>query len=402
MRSPWQGSLVVAALVAAGCASRGAGRLVESRPAESAPAADIHVRLDPQLAARLEVWRGAHGVPGMGAAIVLDREVTVAVAGKRRVDRDGPLVESDAFHLGSDTKAMTASVVARLVDRGVLHWNETLAEALPDIERIDPAFKPVTLEMLMHHTSGLPVGDAFTPEFTQGFDEAWPIERQRAWMAERFLSRPPTTQPGSRFAYSNYGLLIVGRIVERATGKTWEDLVRQEVFEPLGMTGCGFGATATNARPEGNWAHDVKDGNYVATEEDNPPLIGPAGTVHCTLASWARFAIAHAHPESGGWIMPASMAHLHEPFAASGLPPDKDVGLGWGIARTNPPRLTHSGSNGYNDAEIVVIPKWHAAVLVTCNAGDERARAAAKEVSDRLVAELVGAEGKGPLPRRQP
>ncbi len=59
-----------------------------------------------------------------------------------------------------------------------------------------------------------------------------------------------------------------------------------------------------------------------------------------------------------------------------------------GVTRTDPPRLTHSGSNGYNVAEIVVIPRLHAAVLVTCNAGDERARAAAKEAADRLVDEL--------------
>ena len=359
-------------------------------------AASAAVRSDAKLASELERIRAAHGVPGMGAAIVRDAQITVAVAGQRRVDRDGPLLATDAFHLGSDTKAMTASVVARLVERRKLRWNETLAEAMPDIAaKMDPAFKTVTLDMLMRHLSGLPTGGAFTPEFTAGFDdEHWPVAKQRAWMAERFLSRPPKEPPGSRFGYSNYNYLILGHVVERAAGKSWEDLVHEEVFAPLAMTACGFGPTATAAHPDGTWAHDVKDGAYVPTEEDNPPLIGPAGTVHCSLESWAKFAAAHAGSCPAGWLTKTSLDHLHE---GATLPGEavKNIALGWGVTRTDPPRLTHAGSNGYNHAEIVVIPRLHAAILVTVNAGDERAHAAAKEMVDRLVEEVTKAVSSG-------
>ena len=87
-------------------------------------------------------------------------------------------------------------------------------------------------------------------------------------------------------------------------------------------------------------------------------------------------------------MTPGSLAHLHEGVALTGVESGKDIALGWGVTRTDPPRLTHSGSNGYNDAEIVVIPRLHAAVLVVCNAGDEKAKAAAKEVLDALVDEI--------------
>ncbi len=349
------------------------------------------VHFDPKLAAELEKVRSTHGVPAMGAAVVEGPRISIAVAGRRRVDRDAPLVATDEFHLGSDTKAMTASVVARLVDRGILRWNETLPEAMPEIApRMNPAFRTVTLDMLMRHISGLPTGGAFTPEFTAGFDdEHWDIAKQRAWMAERFLSRPPVEPPGTRFAYSNYGYLIIGHVVERATGKTWEELVREEVFTPLGMTACGFGPAATAAHPNGAWGHDVKNGAYVPTEEDNPPLIGPAGTVHCSLASWAKFASAHAGNGPAGWLSPTSLDHLHQGLTLPGVTNGKDIALGWGVTRTDPPRLTHSGSNGYNDAEIVVIPRLHSAVLVICNAGDDQARAAGKEMTDRLVDEQI-------------
>ncbi len=353
-------------------------------------AVPLEVQPDPALASRLEAARKAHGVPGMGAAVLSGHRLRIAVAGRRRVDRDDPLLAGDAFHLGSDTKAITASLVARLVDRGLLRWSETLAEALPDFaSRMDPAFRSVTLDMLMRHVAGLPTGGAFTPEFTAGFDdEHWPIARQRAWMAERFLSRPPSQAPGARVAYSNYGYLILGHVVEHATGRTWEDLVRVAVFEPLGMAGCGFGPAATPAHPDGAWGHDVRNGAYVPTEDDNPPLIGPAGAVHCPLADWARFAAAHAGSGPPGWLRFGSLAHLHQGLALAGAPAGKDIALGWGVARTDPPRLTHSGSNGYNDAEIVVVPRLRAAVLVTTNAGDERARAAAKDLIDALADEL--------------
>src|SRR5258708_91470 len=227
--------------------------------ASSAPSLPFAVQADPELTGSLERARSAHGIPGMGAIVLRGNRIMIAVTGKRRADRDARLVATDAFHLGSDTKGMTASLVARLVERGLLRWDETLAEALPEIApKMDPGFKPVPLDMLMRHVAGLPTGGAFTPEFTEGFDdEHWPIAKQRLWMAERFLSRPPKEMPGTRFAYSNYGYLILGHVVEHAAGKTWEELLREEVFAPLAMTGCAFGPTPTPAPPHPNSAHTL-------------------------------------------------------------------------------------------------------------------------------------------------
>jgi CubicO group peptidase (beta-lactamase class C family) len=326
----------------------------------------------------------------MGASVVRQGEPTVAVAGVRRVGVADPVQQTDAFHLGSDTKAITASVVARLVERGLLHWDETLREAMPDA-KMNPAFAPVTLEMVMRHVAGLPSGGAFTPEFTKGFDdEHWTLEHQRQDMTERFLIRGPALPPGTRFVYSNYDYLIIGHVVERAAGKPWEQLVQEEVFSPLNMTGCGFGPTATATHPAGVWGHDVKDGVYVATEEDNPPLMGPAGSVHCPLEAWGKFAAAHAGDGPPGWLTEASLRKLHEPLAIPGVGTGKDIAMGWGVTTTGvPPLLTHAGSNGYNLARIVVIPSLHTAVLVTANAGDARAFAAVDELTDALVHQLA-------------
>ncbi|HJQ97349.1 MAG TPA: serine hydrolase domain-containing protein, partial [Candidatus Polarisedimenticolaceae bacterium] len=171
-------------LLLAGCASEGLDTSKEPKNA-----AGLKVATSADLGARLEAWRAEAGVPGLGAAVLRGDDLEVAVAGKRRIDRDAPLAPADLFHLGSDTKAMTASIVARLVDRGLLRWDQTLANAMPEIADMDPAFETATLDMLLRHVSGLPGANAFTDEFTRGFDEAWPLPRQRAWMARRFLSR---------------------------------------------------------------------------------------------------------------------------------------------------------------------------------------------------------------------
>jgi CubicO group peptidase (beta-lactamase class C family) len=342
------------------------------------------------LAAEVESVRARYGLPAMGAAVVRDGSTTVAVAGSRRGDRLDPVLKADAFHLGSDTKAITASVVARLVERGLLHWGETLAEALPGMD-MDPAFRPVTLDMVMRHMAGLPGSGAFTPEFTKGFDdEHWTLEHQRADMTRRFLARKPAHPPGTRFVYSNYDYLILGHVVERAAGRPWEQLVQEEVFAPLHMAGCGFGPTATSKQPRGVWGHDLKGAAYAPTEEDNPPLLGPAGSVHCPLEAWARFAAAHAEGATSGWLSEASLRRLHEPLEIAGAGSGKAIAMGWGVTTTGMPTLlTHSGSNGFNMARIVVLPSLHAAVLVVANAGDERARNAVDALSDHLVHQLA-------------
>jgi CubicO group peptidase (beta-lactamase class C family) len=326
----------------------------------------------------------------MGAALLHRGEAVVAVTGRRRADRPDPLRSDDAFHLGSDTKAMTASVVARLVDRGLLSFDETLEHALPEIAKeINPAFRAVTIELLLRHLAGLPGGGAFNEEFFRGFDEHWEVMRQRAWVARRFLSRPPHHAPGSKFLYSNYGYIIVGHVLERRSGKPWESLIEEEVFRPLGIQGCGFGPTTTAKTPNGNWAHAVKAGRYEPTEEDNPPLLGPAGTVHCSLAAWSRFAWAHLGGVPG-WLSRASLDRLHAPWHGPGLPPEKSVGLGWGVTRVGELRWTHGGSNGFNFAQIVIVPGRDGAVLVTCNAGDARGEKALRAATDLLVDKLPG------------
>src|SRR5207248_3810584 len=107
-------------------------------------------------------------------------------------------------------------------------------------------------------------------------------------------SIPPEAPPDTKFIYSNAGYSIAGHMAEKVTGKSWEDLMREKIFRPLGMTTAGFGAPGTRARNDQPRGHKA-DGSAVepGPGADNPVAIAPANAVHCSISDWAKFAAAN-------------------------------------------------------------------------------------------------------------
>lgn len=312
--------------------------------------------------------------------MVVDAQGPVAAgaSGRRRVDEAAPLQPGDVFHLGSDTKAMTAFLVGKLVDDGVLGWDHTMAEVFREhAGSMHPAFRAVTVEQLLRHRGGMP--DNLEPS-DLGAVKADRAERgMRPEIARVVLSGEPAYEPGKAFAYSNVGYIVVGAVLETLTDKTWETLLQIEVFDPLGMTSCGFGPTATGSDPDGVWAHAAgEEGAYVPVSIDNPPFLGPAGTVHCSLADWGKFAAAQFDRSTDALVSERTLRRLHEPTPV----PDgrgKGYALGWLVSDFEHGQgvvLTHDGSNTVNYASIAVIPELQLAVMAACNAGDARAQQA--------------------------
>ena len=331
----------------------------------------------------LEPLRAEWGLPSLGAAVVTGAEVTeLGAVGLRSAESEVSVTHSDKFHLGSNTKAMTASLTARLVEEGVVEWDTTMAEAFPDLA-IHEDFQGVTLQMMLAHVSGLSTSiedDVWSPLWTSG-----DVETQRAWFVEQMLLSPPSYDPGTAFMYSNSGYMIVGAALEAATGTSWEALLTAEVFEPLGIDGCGFGAPDADGSLSQPWGHSSRDGAPMdgsSLYADNPPAVGPAGTVHCDLQSWGRFVGAHLQGSRGesGWLSTESFERLHTPVLDSSA-------LGWfTVSRTwagDRPALNHSGSNTMFYSVAWLAPSLNQAWLVTTNIGD------AGSSTDAVVGELI-------------
>jgi len=376
-----------------------------------------------------------HKLPGMAAAIVEGGRITaIGAAGVRVRGHQEKITTDDLFHIGSDTKNMTATLIAVLIEEGKLRWNSTPAEVFAGhgIQHIDPAWKQVTLEELLSHHAGVrPNPD---DKMLESLVTLEPRE-QRLRVCRMLLEQPPDHAPGQAFLYSNAGYIIAGAMAEAATDQAWEDLMLERVFKPLGMHHAGFGPPGLSqqshlsqkpsqqpgmsqkgARPSSSitqpWGHEgAGPGMEPGPEADNPPSLGPAGRVHLTLSDWARYAAFHlsaehpaANPSPGGrppllaTLLPvAALRRLHTPF---GYPMDKTgtkYAMGWAVISRGPPgqvELTHAGSNGMWYADISLRMWENRAILIVTNQGDEAARRACAEVRRTLLKHSRSGAGK--------
>lgn len=323
------------------------------------------------LAELVTELRKEHKLIGLAAQVMVDGKVVASAAyGERKKDSKVSIELGDRWHLGSITKSITATMIARLVESGQMKWTDTVGERFPDAA-IHADWKPVTLQQLLTHTAGAPANfsmgvrlkvPALGPECTE--------ERRKAVL--EVLAEKPVHPPGTKHAYSNVGYTIVGALAERVTGVSWENLVKREVFEPLKLTEAGFGPpkspSETLPQPRGHrtmlgWKTSVMD------NEDNTPIIGPAGTVHMTLGNLSTYAMEHLRGElgTGKLLATETFQHLHKPVL-------HNYACGWVVRQptSDIPHTVywHNGSNTMWYALVVFIPTKNMVVAVASNDGD--------------------------------
>ncbi len=309
-----------------------------------------------------------HDVPSIAAAAVVDGELYAAGAvGVRKRGDDTPVTVNDRYHIGSCTKAMTATLAGILVERGLLSWETTLREVFPEMD-IHPGYQPVTLKQLLSHTAGLP---AFTdpkaedPELIEtvfGADGV-PMNDRLELVVPALLCREPRTPPGSTFEYSNVGYVTAGASFEKLTQTPFETLLETEVFTPLGMTSAGFGAAGRAGTVDEPWGH-APEPVEPGPEADNPLIISPAGCVHMSVTDFARHAAFHLTGTSK-LVSEETLEVLHTPVS-------DNYALGWGVAERDwaPGKLlTHAGSNNRSFAANLLAPALGFAVVAACNSG---------------------------------
>lgn len=342
----------------------------------------------------LTAAREKHQLPAVAALVQIDGRIEAeAAVGMRATGSPQRVTIRDKWHLGSDTKAFTATLIGRLVEQGVMRFDDTLEAALPALTRdMHPAHRAVTVAQLLSHTAGLAplTDDAELPPVLQAVRSATGLPAQRMAVTRSYLAQPPAS-PAGQFAYSNPGYIVAGAIAEARTGQSWEQLVRTQVLAPLGITGAGFGAPGISRRVDQPRGHAASAGAPSAIDpadaaQGEPPVIGPAGTLHMPLRDWMRFAQDQLDGVHGrGRLLQAqTYRRLHAPVA-------DNYALGWGVMvgpDGAPLLLTHSGSNGHWLADIRIMPRRNIIVLVVTNAGNEAANQAivdiGKPLRDRL------------------
>jgi len=335
------------------------------------------------VASALDEIRKKFDVPGIAAAIATSKGIECLDAvGVRKTGTTVLVTTNDLWHLGSNTKAMTATLVARFVERGVLDWDSTVASLFPELESgFSPEARRITVMHLLTHHSGLP--DNLDWSAFRSYPDA-PTARLEA--LKKALAKPLLHPPGKKHLYSNLGYVVLGAIIEKLTNKSWETVIRDDLFMPLGMHRTGFGGTGTQGQLDQPWGH-YSSGKPVAQngpQTDNPPVLGPAGRVHAPLDDWARFVVDQLRGARGeqALLKSTSYAVLHNPpfdstHAAGWIVVERD----WGGGKV----LNHTGCNTMNYANVWLAPNRDFAIMVCVNQGDNAAFKATDEAVQALI-----------------
>lgn len=366
-----------------------------------AASASAQTRLD----ALLEPIRVKNGLPALAAAVAKDGGiVAIGAVGTRVLGKDIPVSVDDRFHLGSDTKAMTATLAAKLVDDGKLAWSTTVGDVFASVvPGLKPGFAAITLDRLLSHTSGLPSdNEEIAALYVANAYESTPTEFRRRMIAEWGTKHEPERTDGKEFRYSNLGYTIVGAIVERIAGEPWESLIRTQIFAPLALKTAGLGPQATTGLYDAPVGHAIDDATGKATPRpwgpgaDVPAAIGPAGNAHMSVGDFATWAAWNAAQGKRGppIVKPDTLKRLHAPHVTMQIPNPKpgtpksgSYGFGWGLAKFDwsaKPLLTHNGSNGMNLATVLIDPENDLGITVVTNFPGEKAEAALRELTRTL------------------
>ncbi|HEX3437513.1 MAG TPA: serine hydrolase domain-containing protein [Pseudacidobacterium sp.] len=208
-----------------------------------------------------------------GAILVAKNEKPIFEASSGYADRDKKIrnTTDTKFRFGSMGKMFTAVAVLELVEAGRIRLDDPISKYLPDYPNKDVA--AVTIQQLLTHTGG--TGDIFTPEYSERRNEM----KELSDYVALYGNRGPEFAPGSKWEYSNYGFLLLGRIIEVASGQSYYDYVRDHIFEPAGMD-------STGNLPEDQHVRDLSIGY---TKDSGPHLTligpgpGPGGPPHLVL-----------------------------------------------------------------------------------------------------------------------
>lgn len=311
----------------------------------------------------------ANPAPAVGGAVFsADAVLWSGVAGVRRAGSDDRVTMDDKWHLGSNAKAMTAAVFQRLVEQGRIAADATLETLFPGVA-VDKALKGLTADHLSSHSAGLsdaPVIDIAWLMVARG--DTRPLPVQRAELAAKALGAPPPGTVGA-FAYANINFVVLGAAIEAATGQSWEDIMQTEMFAPLGMASAGFGAPADPAP----WGHRAGRPMEPGIAADNPPALGPAGTVHMNLSDYGTW-LQTILKGGAGWLSAEAVAAMTAPPAEGEV-----YRRGWGLIAERPWAkghvLAHEGSNTMWHALVLVAPRRGLAVATVSNDLAEGAKA---------------------------
>ncbi len=342
----------------------------------------------PPLAQRFDEVRDRFDLPSLaGFAMKGDEIVAIAAVGVRALGDEAVVTTDDRWHIGSCGKAMSATVLDQVVARGDLAWGTTVGDVFGDFEEILPDWHDVTLRRLVQHRAGLPDDRQEHLVALRKMPIETSLPDKRLELVRLVFAEPPIETDGSEMRYSNFGYVVAAAMAERRTGRDWESLTRELLFEPLAMSQSGFGAPGSVEVIDQPRGHRNGIGIAPSRWADNPSEMAPAGTIHATMADWSEFLAAHLDAARGdaGAFDPIRLQGLQRPPAGG------DYAPGWMVLRRDwakGPILMHSGSNTLWYSVVWMAPSRDWVMAALANVGGAKAAQACDAAIGILMGEL--------------
>lgn len=356
--------------------------------AAAAPSAAITTAVDDAFA--------RYQLPGIAVGVVVDGEVRqVEVRGEVAAGSGAPVDRHTIFKIASNSKAMTAALLARLVDAGKLAWDDPVVKHLPDFRmHEDWVTREIQVRDLLIHNSGLGPG--------AGDLMLWPEPNAftRAEVVAGLAHLKPRWSFRSRYAYDNTLYIVAGEVAAAAGGASYEELMRREVFAPLGLERCRVGEW--NAVEVGNVAlpHARRDGRNVAVRSDgdviaNMPMAA-AGGIRCSLDDMLAWGRMWLQPDRHGlvagkpWLSQgqreaAWVAHMPMPLSRRMREWDGShfsaYGYGWRLTDVDGTwKVSHTGTLSGMYSALTLLPEKGVGFVLLINGDADEARTVLNQV----------------------
>lgn len=349
-------------------------------------------RLDPAatieaIRAFVEKAREDWDIPGMAVAIVRGNEIVFAEGfGKRNVEKNLSVTASTQFAIGSTTKAFTSVIIGTLVDEGKLAWDEPVISYMPDFRLHDEyATMHLTVRDLLLHVSGLPRHDLLW----------YGTDLNRGQLYERLRFLEPTAALRQRWQYQNLMYMTAGILAERISGKTWEELVRERIFEPLGMNDATLSVAAMQHAKDFSQPYAKDSSGTERIDFRSLDAIAPAGAINAgvdEMAAWLRMNLNGGEFEGARVISEETLREIHDPAVVIAGETGVEglhfnlYAMGWMVSSYRGHRLLHHGGgiDGFV-SHVALLPDDGIGIVVLTNMPTGLPEIAMLDIADRML-----------------
>jgi CubicO group peptidase (beta-lactamase class C family) len=330
-------------------------------------------------------------IPGLAVAIVERDEVSYDKRlGVQSLETKAPITPQSVFCVQSISKPFVATAVMQLVERVKLELDAPLVKYLPYFQMDDEHAKEITIRQVLSHTSGM-------PDIEEGEYIAWMQEPEYDdGAAERFVrslsNKMLVAGPGEHFHYSNIGYDVLGDLLAKVSGQSFEDLMQERVLIPSGMQDSTFFYRDVPASLL-VWPH-------LRSPEMKPSPIypyqradAPASFLHTTvqdMCHWCMTCLNRGEYHGSTILSPAGYEVMWKPVAKRREPPSmyEQMGLGWNLGHYKGVKTISHGGGGFGwTAFLLIMPEKDCGAVILCNQESDAHLQVLRAVADTLVGE---------------